>query len=128
MNDAVTAPTDKAASLNESAPSGADQAMTASQQAANDALDNLAQAIHDLRRQATPLLDQASRRVNVMVHRGIDSVRESSHQLRIKAEHASENTVSYIQHEPVKSVLIAAATGAALMALISLVNHPRHHD
>jgi hypothetical protein len=33
--------------------------------------------------------------------------------------------MAYIKHDPVKSVLIAAATGAALMALISLVSDTR---
>jgi len=51
----------------------------------------------------------------------LDSVRDTSRQLRDKAQHASDSTVRYIRDDPVKSVLIAAATGAALMALISLV-------
>jgi hypothetical protein len=35
--------------------------------------------------------------------------------------------VAYIRDEPVKAMLIAAATGAALMALINLVSRSRHH-
>jgi hypothetical protein len=45
--------------------------------------------------------------------------------LRVKAGHASDNTVHYIQHEPVKAVLLAAVTGAALMALVSLISRSR---
>jgi ElaB/YqjD/DUF883 family membrane-anchored ribosome-binding protein len=37
---------------------------------------------------------------------------------------ASDTSVNFIKHEPIKSVLIAAATGAALMALIGLLNRP----
>jgi len=55
----------------------------------------------------------------------LDSVRDTSRQLRDKAQQASDSTVRYIRDDPVKSVLIAAATGAALMALISLVSHSR---
>ena len=55
-----------------------------------------------------------------------DRLMDTSHQLRLKAEHASESTVNYIRHEPIKSILIAAATGAALMALISLISGNRH--
>lgn len=40
-------------------------------------------------------------------------------------EHASDTTVNYIREEPVKAVLMAAATGAALMALVSLVARSR---
>ena len=46
--------------------------------------------------------------------------------LRDSADAASNRTVGYIKDEPVKAVLIAAATGAALMALLSLVSHARH--
>ena len=81
--------------------------------------------MQDLQHQATPIVDRASQQVSALAHRGFESVRETTHHLRVKAEHASENTVNYIRHEPVKSVLIAAATGAALMALISLVSHSR---
>ncbi|MBP9905925.1 MAG: hypothetical protein KBF66_10225 [Rhodoferax sp.] len=121
-------PVDKASSLIEAASQSADHAITASQQAANQALENLAQAMQELRHQATPVMDRASQQVSDLAHRGLNSVRETTYQLRQKAEHASENTVNYIKHEPVKSVLIAAATGAALMALISLVSHSRSHD
>jgi ElaB/YqjD/DUF883 family membrane-anchored ribosome-binding protein len=34
--------------------------------------------------------------------------------------HARDATTSYIQHEPVKSMLMAAAVGAALMGLVAL--------
>lgn len=121
-------PVDASNSLLDQASQSADQAVKATQQAANEALQTLSQAMHDLRHQAAPLVTQASDQVTSLAHRGLDSVRETSHQLRVKAEHASENTVNYIKHEPMKSVLIAAATGAALMALISLVSHSRHRN
>ena len=35
---------------------------------------------------------------------------------------AQDTTVGYIKDEPVKSMLIAAATGAALMALVSMMS------
>jgi ElaB/YqjD/DUF883 family membrane-anchored ribosome-binding protein len=66
-------------------------------------------------------LNHAVEGVSAYAHRGVDTVRDASHQLRVKAEHASESTASYIRHDPLKSVLIAAATGAALMALVSLL-------
>lgn len=59
----------------------------------------------------------------------LDSVRDTSRQLRDTARQASDSTVDYIRDDPVKAILIAAATGAALMALVSLVSHSRerHH-
>ena len=62
------------------------------------------------------LIDQA----NAMAHRGMEAVREGAHQLREKSLHVKDATASYIQHEPVKSMLMAAAVGAALMGLVAL--------
>lgn len=44
------------------------------------------------------------------------------------AARATDSTVSYIKDEPVKAMLIAAATGAALAALMSLLSRSRRGD
>lgn len=121
----LSKPVEQSSSLIDEAVQTADQAIKSTQQAASDALESLAVAMQDLSQQANPTLERATERVSAMAHRGLDSVRETSHHLRVKAERTSENAVNYIRHEPVKSVLIAAATGAALMALVSLVSHAR---
>lgn len=103
----------------------ADQAIKATQRVANEALDKLAGSVQDMRHQAAPLLNRATDQAAAMAQRGVDAVREGSQQLRDKALRASDNTVSYVREEPVKAMLIAAATGAALMALISLMTRSR---
>lgn len=113
---------DQSTSLVDQAAQTADQAIKSTQNAANEALESLAGAVHDLQHQAAPLLGRATDQVSALAQRGVDSVRDTSRHLRLKAEHASDNAVNYIKDEPVKSILIAAATGAALMALISLIN------
>lgn len=123
VSTTTTTATDNSSHLIEQASRSADQAIRATQQAANGVVDSAAGSLQELRQQTTPMLERAS----AMAHRGMDNVRETSHQLRIKAEHASDTTVNYIKEEPVKAVLIAAATGAALMALVSLVSRSRHH-
>jgi len=124
----LSSPTEKSASLVEQVSQSADQAIQSSQQAANDALESLTVAMQDLRHQVTPMLDRASEQMASLKHRSMDGLRETSHQLRVKAEHASESTTNYIKHEPVKSVLIAAATGADLMALVSLISRSQHRN
>ena len=118
-------PVEASSSLIDQASQSADQAIKSTQKAANEALQSISQSLQDLSHQATPLLERAANGASSLTHHGLDRLRESTHELRVKAEHAQESTVKYIQHEPVKSVLIAAATGAALMALISLVSHSR---
>lgn len=73
--------------------------------------------------------DHALKSTQRVANDALDSVRDTSRQLRDTARHASDSTVDYIRDDPVKAILIAAATGAALMALVSLVSHSRerHH-
>jgi ElaB/YqjD/DUF883 family membrane-anchored ribosome-binding protein len=121
-----TPSTEKSGNLVDQASRSADQAIRSTQQAANGAVDSAANALQDLRHQATPIAERTSEQVSAMAHRGMDSLRDTSHQLRLKVAHASDSTVGYIREEPVKAVLIAAATGAALMALVSLVARSRN--
>jgi ElaB/YqjD/DUF883 family membrane-anchored ribosome-binding protein len=99
----------------------ADNAIKSTQRVANEALDSLAGGVEGLRHQAGPALNRVGEKASTLAHRGVDAVRESSQQLRDRALRASDSTAAYIKDEPVKSMLIAAAAGAALMALVSLM-------
>lgn len=83
--------------LTEQAIESTNQALQATQRIANDAMHGVSNS----------------------VHRGADSLRDNA--LRV-----SDNASNYIKHDPIKAVLIAAATGAALMGLVSLMNRPHH--
>ena len=83
---------------------------------------------HNLAEVAGPLMDSASEQASDLAQRVVEAVRESSQQLQHKAARASDSTVKYIRNEPVKSVLIAAAAGAALMALANLLLRSRNPD
>jgi ElaB/YqjD/DUF883 family membrane-anchored ribosome-binding protein len=117
--------TDQSSHLIEQASRSADHAIRATQQAATGAVDSAADSLQDLRHQTAPKLERASEQVSAMAHRGIDRARETSHQLRIGAKHASDSTLNYVKEEPVKAVLIAAAAGAVLLALVSLLSRSR---
>lgn len=86
----------------------------------------LADTSSNLINQTSHAADQAIKATQHLANNAMESVLDTSHQLRVKAGHASESTVNYIRHEPVKSILIAAATGAVLMALVSLFSSSRH--
>lgn len=87
------------------------------QSLADQAIHQADVALDNTNTMASQALDSISKAVDS----GMERVRETSHQVRDSATRASEGTVNYIRHDPVKSVLIAAATGAALMALVSLL-------
>ncbi|CAD5365906.1 conserved hypothetical protein [Rubrivivax sp. A210] len=69
--------------------------------------------------------DQAAAQAIGAAQRGVAAVRDGSHRALDRAVQASDSTVGYIRDEPVKAMLIAAATGAALMALLGLFTRSR---
>ena len=111
--------------LAEQATHSAEHAIDSGQRVAAAGLDSLSSNVQDIRHQASPMIERASERVSDLVHRGTSRVRGATHQLQERAHKVSNSTVNYVRDEPVKSVLIAAATGAALVAVASLVRRAR---
>lgn len=112
--------------LADQAAQSADNAIKATQRVANQTLDGLADTVQDLRQQAAPLLNRGAEQAGALAQRSLDALRDGTQQLRDKALRASDSTVNYVKEEPVKAMLIAAATGAALMALVNLMSGSRH--
>lgn len=84
-----------------------DKSATASQQQSVDRLSSAVQkTVEELNAEAAELMQRSSQ-----------TLHEQAAHLRTQAKEAREKTLDYIQHEPVKAVLIAAATGAAMMLL-----------
>ncbi len=96
-------------------------AIRSTQNVANAAFDRLSDKVDSARDQAAPIIERLASQAGAAAQRGADAVRETSAQLREKALRAQDTTVGYIKDEPVKAMLIAAATGAVLMALVSLM-------
>ncbi len=63
---------------------------------------------------------------NAFLKSSVDSVVHTTQQLRDSAQQATDKTTLYIRDEPIKSVLIAAATGAVLMGLIGMMRRSPH--
>lgn len=102
----------------------ASHAIQATRQATDKALDGLDTKVHQMRDRATTGLDAASQRAGELAHQGAQTLRETTHRLRDGAHQLADGTRQYVRDEPVKSVLIAAATGALLMGLASLLARP----
>jgi len=111
-----------APNLVDKAADAASGAIRSTQGVTNEALDRLADKVDGARDQLKPALDRLSKQADALRHRSIDAVREKSAQLRDKATLLSDTTADRIRDEPLKAMLIAAATGAALMGLVVLIN------
>lgn len=73
--------------------------------------------LENTQRAASGALDELTHALD----QGVERAREASLNLRHSAQRASLLTSNAIRHDPVKSVMIAAATGAALMGIITLI-------
>lgn len=114
---------DSAAAMVNSATQTADQAIRKTQQVTNDALDQMVDGIAHVNDQADSALKRLAIDADRLTQRSLDAVREGTLHLREQSRHAAQSTVGYIKDEPVKSVMMAAAVGAALMALVTLARN-----
>jgi ElaB/YqjD/DUF883 family membrane-anchored ribosome-binding protein len=129
MNTIATSSTeenvDKAA---DQAASKATGVIQSTKRVANGALDSLQHGVDELRQTVPSAFSNAAAQVEDLTRRGLERAKQTSAQVREKVNGASERTVEYIKDEPVKSVLIAAAAGAAMAALIGWVARSRSRD
>jgi ElaB/YqjD/DUF883 family membrane-anchored ribosome-binding protein len=90
--------------------------------------ENLSDASNRLIDQATHTADEAMNRTQHLANQAMNGVSHSLQTARKQvvkgANQATDKTVAYIRNEPVKSVLIAAAAGAALVALTRFIGRP----
>ena len=90
--------------------------------ALDSAVDGLASAYGD----AKPILSRAAQRARDYASDGYDAARERAAALRDRSQEAVESTRGYVRDEPIKSLLIAAAVGAAVIALVEVVRVRRN--
>jgi ElaB/YqjD/DUF883 family membrane-anchored ribosome-binding protein len=107
--------------MGDKAADSAQGAIRSTQRTADQALNRLSDTVEDVRSKAGPMLNKVTSQAEAAARRGMEAVRDTSQQLRERAVQASDMTVAYVKDEPIKAMLIAAATGAVLMGLISML-------
>ena len=99
----------------------AGEAVRSSNQIAHQTLDQLADRVDSARLQAAPVFDRLAHRADEMKYRGVAAMRDGSQRLRYQAIRATDSTLGYVRQKPVRSLLFAAALGAAATLLLSIV-------
>ncbi|MEK8034591.1 hypothetical protein AACH06_27565 [Ideonella sp. DXS29W] len=97
----------------------AHSAVSATRRRANSALDGVDEGVDNLRDIAPSAFSRAAAQMEELTRRGMDRARDTSQAVRDQAQRAGDRAVGYIQDEPVKSVLMAVAAGAAVAMLAS---------
>jgi ElaB/YqjD/DUF883 family membrane-anchored ribosome-binding protein len=97
----------------------------AGQDTAKDAGNALSSKVEDVRSQAGTAVRKSSRRVQSAGEQGLNAITEMVSQARDAASNTSDLIVAYTKKNPVKSLAIAAASGALLYAAIKAVSASR---
>lgn len=103
----------------------ADQAIGQARKAADGALDTLQDKASHLAAVAPGTLSRVAAQVDELTRRGIERAKTATDTAKDQAARAGDRTVTYIRDEPVRSVLVAAAAGAAIAMLIGIVSRTR---
>jgi ElaB/YqjD/DUF883 family membrane-anchored ribosome-binding protein len=124
-NTGTRSPQQQAQDMGDNAADAAQGAIRSTQRTTDQALGRLSDTVDDMRSKAGPMLNKVTSQAEAAARRGMEAVRDTSQQLRERAVQAQDMTVAYVKDEPIKAMLIAAATGAVLMGLISMLGRSR---
>ena len=120
--------TKTASQLADDARQTANDAVESTRAYAQNAVNAAGEKVRDLRRDAEPAVEQLAARVQQAVQRGLDAASTTSARAQRRLGQAADVTGRYISDQPVRSVLIAAAAGAAITALIVLASRRSRDD
>lgn len=105
----------------------AEEAVESSRTFANNQFDKAHDKVRDLRGAVEPAIDRFATRAQEFAHRGINAASDASAKVQRQINHYADATGKYVAEQPVKSVLIAAAAGAALAALVIAARRNYHN-
>lgn len=121
----MNATTKSPSQLADEARQTANEAADTTRAYAKNAVNAAGEKVKDLRDQVEPVMDQLASRVQQAVQRGLDAASSTSAKAQRQLERAADVTGRYISDQPMRSVLAAAAAGAAITALIVLASRSR---
>jgi ElaB/YqjD/DUF883 family membrane-anchored ribosome-binding protein len=85
----------------------------------------LADDVDALRRNAAPVLTEVAARAQTIGRQGMDAISDVIKLARNGASQTSDSIIDYTKENPVKALMIAAASGALLLILIKALTPSR---
>ena len=86
---------------------------------ANQALDRAESKVRDLRGEVDPLVEMLAAKAQKLARQSLDMAAEAKEKARQSLTRYADATTQYVSDQPVRSVLIAAAVGAAVALLVA---------
>ena len=105
----------------------ANRAADSTREYANEALDKAENKVRELRGQVDPMVDMLASKAQKLARQSLDMASEARHRAQQSFSQAAGATGRYVSEQPLRSVLIAAAVGAAVAMLISASRHRDHN-
>ena len=98
---------------------GASKALSSTRDQANHAFDKAEDKVRELRGEVDPLVDMLASRAQKLARQSLDMAAEAKEKAQQSLTRYASATSHYVSEQPVRSVLIAAAVGAAVAILVS---------
>ena len=86
---------------------------------ANDALDKAESKMRELRGHVDPMVDMLASKAQKLARQSLDMASEAKERAEKSLKYAADATTRYVSEQPMRSVLMAAAVGAAVVLLVS---------
>ncbi|MES2281245.1 MAG: hypothetical protein V4542_07515 [Pseudomonadota bacterium] len=86
---------------------------------ANDALDRAEDKVRELRGNVDPMIEALATKAQKLARQSLDMAAEAKEKAQQSLSRYASATTQYVSEQPVRSVLIAAAVGAAVALLVS---------
>lgn len=105
---------DAAKDLVTHAADAAKESVTATRKAAADAAEKAQEGLAAVEKQINPVIDDLAARAQELANRSIHFCADNSERARRQIQTAAEATTRYVVDQPGKSLMLAAAAGAAV--------------
>ena len=97
------------------------EAVDSAGKTADRAIDKVADKMDHAKADASAAIDKVADKADNVVGVAKDRLHSASQQVRSQVANYSDQLADYTQNEPIKAMLIAAAAGALLIGLVSLM-------
>ncbi|MFC5521187.1 hypothetical protein [Polaromonas jejuensis] len=88
-------------------------------QTTGNAVDKAGNQVHELRGRVDPVVDMLTSKAQQLARHSLDLAAEAKDRAQQSLNRAAGVTTRYVSEQPVRSVLIAAAVGAAVALLVA---------
>lgn len=105
----------------------ADNAVVATRDYANHALDKAESKVRELRGDVDPLVDMLASKAQKLARQSLDMAAEAKDKAQQSLSRYASATTHYVAEQPLRSVLIAAAVGAAVALLVASSRQRKNH-